>query len=157
MIEYFSEFSYPVMDWRLADFSFKIPDNLKYKNGLKPYPKYALILKNVPELKWILYHNNLSPVFNNGFLITIFHLLNNIKKVLINRPYFSQNPFKKWMKENKSISESLDSIFYSIVDYLNKSEFKNDMLELYQNSKSVMVKSQCITAVKSAILHHIVF
>jgi asparagine synthase (glutamine-hydrolysing) len=157
MSEYFSEFSYPVMDWRLADFSFKIPDNLKYKNGLKPYPKYALILKNVPELKWILYHNNLSPVFNNGFLIPIFHLLNNIKKVLINRPYFSQNPFKKWMKENKSISESLDSIFYSIVDYLNKGEFKNDMLELYQNSNSVMVKSQCITAVKSAILHHIVF
>ena len=156
MIEYFSEFSYPVMDWKLADFSFKIPDNLKYKNGLKPYPKYALILKNVPELKWILYHNNLSPVFNNGYIIPIFHLLNNIKKVLINRPYFSQNPFKKWMKENKSISESLDSIFYSIVDYLNKSEFKNDILELYQNSNSVMVKSKCITAVKSAILHHIV-
>ncbi|MBP8990873.1 MAG: hypothetical protein KBG82_02725 [Spirochaetes bacterium] len=156
MIEYFSEFSYPVMDWKLADFSFKIPDNLKYKNGLKPYPKYALILKNVPELKWILYHNNLSPVFNNGYIIPIFHLLNNIKKVLINRPYFSQNPFKKWMKENSSLSENLDSIFYSIFDYLNKGEFKNDILELYQNSNSVMVKSKCITAVKSAILHHIV-
>lgn len=155
MIEFFSEFNYPLMNYELVDYSFKMPYNLKYRNGLKEYVRYKIIYDNFPNLRWILNHNNLSPVFPFNFPTPIFHLLNNIKRVILNRPYFSQNPFNIWLKQNPNILFSFDKLFYEDLDYVSNTEFKDDITNLYKSSKNLSIKTRCITAIKAAKLHKI--
>lgn len=161
MIEYFSEFISPSNYIDLVDFVFKLPLNVKYRNGVYEVLKYDLIIKFLPELRWFLYHNNLSPVIANKYISAFFHLLNNIKRILINRPYFSQNPFSKWIKTNPEILKTYDQIFNKKMienkdNIIKNKELYNDINFLYKNG-NFNEKSMVITLLYSIELHKIKF
>ncbi|MCX8058985.1 MAG: asparagine synthase-related protein [Spirochaetes bacterium] len=159
MIEFFAEFASPANDYLLSDFVFRIGQKIKFRKNIYEILKYDLIIRYLPELRWILYHNNLSPVIENKIISSIFHLLNNIKRIIINRPYFSQNPFKKWLKNNPNIINNFNKIFnLEIEKNLNilntNKELLNDIRNLYFEG-NLSEKSMTITLLKSINLHKI--
>lgn len=159
MIEYFGEFGSPANDYILSDFVFKIDSKIKYRKGIYEILKYDLVINFLSELKNILYHNNLSPVIENKFISAFFHFLNNIKRIIINKPYFSQNPFNKWLKQNPYIIQKFNEIFEfelnkNIENLSKEKELLNDIKNLYKNG-NLTEKAICITLLKSISLHKI--
>lgn len=159
MIEYFGEFASPANDYILSDYSLRLSSSIKYRKKVHEILKYELVIKYLKELRWILYHNNLSPVITNIYISAFFHLMNNIKRILINRPYFSQNPFGKWLKKNPFIINSLDEIYkkdlgYFIENFSNQQELIYDLKALYKNG-NLSEKAQVITLLKSIKMHKI--
>lgn len=142
----------PFYDTELIDFMYSIPVEFKlnqkiYFNWLEEY--HPKILKFEWEKIGVSPTNSIKRKY--GGLIKKY--VNGGKKYF-NLPYDSMNPISNWIKQDKTIVETLDFIFESHINLISDKELKQDISLIYKDDIfEFRNKFSAITVLLSLKLH----